>query len=189
MIRNVYPRWKAVNRKVLVDKVLPRCARRTVDYIVRTLKHKNVTVVVDEFSTKQGVFLNFVLVSMGNDIKHPIRLFFWKSIRLEEALNASSVAEYVVTTIHELESKSIHVAAYACDNCAVMKSSEKCIQESFPSIRRAPCASHMLNNAFKDIIKMEGVNELWKIVYNHLINVLYLDQVCKPYSEFFSGFA
>ena len=169
MIRNVYPRWKSVNRKTLVDKVLPRCARRTIEYIIRTLKHKNVTVVVDEFSSKQGAFLNFVLVSTGNDKNNPSRYFFWKRIHLKEALNASSVAEYIVMTIHELEAKSIHVAAYASDSCAVMKSSEKIIQKSFPSIRRAPCASHMLNNTFKDIIELEGVHTLWRIVNHHLL--------------------
>lgn len=169
MIRNVYPRWKSVRRKALVEKVLPRCARRTIDYIVRTLKNKNVTIVVDESSSKQGAFLNFVLVSTGNDINNPLRFFFWKSIHLKEALNAVSVAEYVITTIHELEAKSIHVVAYASDNCAVMKSSEKIIQKEFPSIRRAPCASHMLNNTFKDIIELEGVNKMWKIVNSHSI--------------------
>lgn len=169
MIRNVYPRWKAIRRKVLTNTILPRVAQKTIEFITGVLHNSNVTLVVDESSSKQGAFLNMVLVSENDQQNSPLRCFFWKSIQLQNALSAKVVAKHVIFAIQELKAKEINVVAYASDNCAVMKASEKLIQKQFPGVVRAPCASHMLNNTLKDIIELEAIGGTWRIVHYSLM--------------------
>ena len=119
---------------------------------------------IDEASSKQGSFLNIVLISEGSTSDSPLRFFFWGCIQLEEALTTKLVCQYVKDTIMKLKDYDIHVVAYATDNCSVMKKSEVLLNQLFPYLRRAPCASHMLNNAFKDIIRLESVDAIWSIV-------------------------
>ena len=134
------------------------------DYVINSLKGKCVTLAVDEASSKQGAFLSIVLISEGETSDSPLRVFFWDCIQLEEALTAKLVCKHVKDTINKLKDYDIHIVAYATDNCSVMKKSEKLLNKLFPHIERAPCASHMLNNAFKDIIRLESVDAIWSSV-------------------------
>ena len=108
--------------------------------------------------------MNIVLISEGSTSDSPLRFFFWDCIQLEEALTAKLVCQHVKDAIMKLKDYDIHVVAYATDNCSVMKKSEVLLNQLFPYLRRAPCASHMLNNAFKDIIRLDSVDAIWSIV-------------------------
>ena len=156
--------FRCPNRKKLATETLLNCKRKTIDYVINSLRGKCVTLAVDEASSKQGAFLNVVLISEGSTSESPLRFFFWDCIQLEEALTAKLVCEHVQETIRQLKEYDIHVVAYATDNCSVMKKSEVLLNRLFPHLKRAPCASHMLNNAFKDIFRLENVDAIWSIV-------------------------
>lgn len=164
MMHELNINFRCPSRKKLATETLRNCTRKTVDYVINSLRGKCVTLTIDEASSKQGSFLNIVLISEGSTSDSPLRFFFWDCIQLEEALTAKLVCQYVKDTIMKLKDYDIHVVAYATDNCSVMKKSEVLLNQLFPYLRRAPCASHMLNNAFKDIIRLDSVDAIWSIV-------------------------
>ena len=77
----------------------------------------------------------------------------------------SSFANLVPVLLTNDEITASKSSCCGTDNCSVMKKSEKLLNQLFPYLRRAPCASHMLNNAFKDIIRLESVDAIWSIVF------------------------
>ena len=150
--------------KKLATETLLNCKRKTINYVINSLKGKCVTMAIHDTSSKQGAFLSIVLISEGSTSDSPLRFFFWDCIQLEEALTAKLVYEHVKETINKLKDYNIHVVSYTMDNCSVMKKSEKLLKKQFPNLKRGLCASHMLNTTFKDIIHLENVDTIWSIV-------------------------
>ena len=82
-----------------------------------------------------------------------------------------TIANLIFMKISELKKYNIKVVSYATDNCAVMKATERILQELCNyDICRISCGSHVFNGIFKELLSFDVVNMTWKNVLRYLLS-------------------
>ena len=102
----------------------------------------------------------------GRDLSPAKGTFFWKTVSIQE-YTAIAYAKEIAKVVKELEDEGIKVSSYASDNCSTMIATESLLHSLCGKpVTRIPCASHMLNNVLKELIKtVPEISSVWNQVH------------------------
>lgn len=158
------PGFRRVSSTTLCNKLLPRTAKKVMDFVVNQLMGCKVTLVVDEMRKNHCSFYNFVLAADSDIDMRGVNVFFWDSISMETG-TSSDVGKAIADQVNALTKLGLDVVAYATDNCSVMRGTEDFVKAHCGrSIPRIPCVSHYLNGILKKMLKQEPLKTLWNNV-------------------------
>lgn len=160
-----------VSRTVMMDKYLPRCAKMVADFVAKRIRGKTVCLVIDEMSKSGMSFVNLLLCTGDDgslDMKNQV--YFWDCTCLPSN-NAISLGSFIANTIRDLEALDVTVNFYSSDNCRTMVAAleyaeRKCGRE----LVRVPCASHVMNLIFKDLVNHDCIKNVWANVIAYKLN-------------------
>ena len=157
-----------VSRTAMVDKYLPRCTKMVADFVVKKIRGKTACLIIDEMSKSGKSFVNLLLCTGDDgslDMKNQI--YFWDSTRLPSN-NAISFGSLIAHTIKVLEALEVTVNSYSSDNCRTMVAAlEYAERKCGRKLVRVPCASHVMNLIFKDLVNHDCIKNVWANVKAH----------------------
>ena len=158
--------WETVSRKKLSSEIIPRTAMKIKDFVINQLYGKEVCLAVDECTKFQKSFYSFLIYPPSE--KGIVN--FWDIVN-STATKSTDIANLFFMIISELKKYNIKVISYATDNCAVMKATERILQELCNyDICRISCGSHVFNGIFKELLSFDVVNMIWKNVLRYLLS-------------------
>ena len=119
--------------------------------------------------SKSGTSFVNLLLCTGDDgsLDMKNQVYFWDCTRLPSN-NAISLGSFIANTIRDLEALDVTVNSYSSDNCRTMVAAleyaeRKCGRE----LVRVPCASHVMNLIFKDLVNHDCIKNVWANVKAH----------------------
>ena len=138
--------------------------------VVNQLYGLEVCLIVDEMTNSIGSYLNFLMACYsstgGRDLSPTMGTFFWRTVSIQE-YTAIAYAKEIAKVVKELEDEGMKVSSYASDNCITMIATESLLHSLCGKpVTRIPCASHMLNNVLKELIKtVPEISSVWNQVH------------------------
>lgn len=160
-----------VSRTAMMDKYLPRCAKMVAHFVAKKIHGKTACLIIDEMSKSGKSFVNLLLCTGddgGMDVKNHI--YFWNCTRLSSN-NAVSFGSLIANTIKNLEKLEVTVNSYSSDNCRTMVAAlEYAERICGRKLVRVPCASHVMNLIFKDLVNHDCIKSVWANVITLILN-------------------
>lgn len=137
--------------------------------VVNQLYGLEVCLIVDEMTNSMGSYLNFLMACYsptgGRDLSPAMGTYFWRTVSIQE-YTAIAYAKEIAKVVKELEDEGMKVSSYASDNCSTMIATESLLHSLCGKpVTRIPCASHMLNNVLKELIKTVPKSAVYGIKY------------------------
>ena len=162
-----HAKMETASRTTIVSKYLPICTRIVKDYVKQQLKNKTACLIIDEMSKSGKSFYNILLSTVNDSCDagtNSMRIYFWDCKRLESD-DSSSVGLLIANTIHSLEAIDVTVNSYASDNCPAMKRALQYAEAKLNKhLDRVPCASHIANLFFRDLLDQDSIKKTWILV-------------------------
>ena len=95
------PGFRRVSSTTLCNKLLPRTAKKVMDFVVNQLMGCKVTLVVDEMRKNHCSYYNFVLAADSDIDMRGVNVFFWDSISMETG-TSSDVGKAIADQVNAL---------------------------------------------------------------------------------------
>lgn len=161
--------WRKPSYKK-IKEVQHSVAMKMRKLVVNQLYGLEVCLIVDEMTNSIGSYLNFLMACYsstgGRDLSPTMGTFFWRTVSIQE-YTAIVYAKEIAKVVKELEDEGMKVSSYASDNCITMIATESLLHSLCGKpVTRIPCASHMLNNVLKELIKtVPEISSVWNQVH------------------------
>lgn len=160
-------KMETASRTTIVNKYLPICTRIVKDYVKQQLQNRTACLIIDEMSKSGKSFYNILLSTVDDSCgsgTNGIRIYFWDCKRLISN-ESKSVGLLIANTIRSLEEINATVNSYASDNCPAMIHALQYAEAILNRhLDRVPCASHIVNLFFKDLLDQESIKKTWILV-------------------------
>ena len=161
--------WRKPSYKK-IKEVQHSVAMKMRKLVVNQLYGLEVCLIVDEMTNSIGSYLNFLMACYsstgGRDLSPTMGTYFWRTVSIQE-YTAIVYAKEIAKVVKELEDEGMKVSSYASDNCITMIATESLLHSLCGKpVTRIPCASHMLNNVLKELIKtVPEISSVWNQVH------------------------
>lgn len=161
--------WRKPSYKK-IKEVQHSVAMKMRKLVVNQLYGLEVCLIVDEMTNSIGSYLNFLMACYsstgGRDLSPTMGTYFWRTVSIQE-YTAIAYAKEIAKVVKELEDEGMKVSSYASDNCSTMIATESLLHSLCGKpVTRIPCASHMLNNVLKELIKtVPEISSVWNQVH------------------------
>ena len=161
--------WRKPSYKK-IKEVQHSVAMKMRKLVVNQLYGLEVCLIVDEMTNSMGSYLNFLMACYsptgGRDLSPAMGTYFWRTVSIQE-YTAIVYAKEIAKVVKELEDEGMKVSSYVSDNCSTMIATESLLHSLCGKpVTRIPCASHMLNNVLKELIKtVPEISSVWNQVH------------------------